>query len=84
MKCPVCEAEISEFSLCPTCGFDPGRDYESYPSLMPLEGAKPLSALRADWREKNKGRFFCPKCGSGSFSSIPGSKLCCVKAAVSA
>ena len=67
MKCPVCEAEISEFSLCPTCGFDPGRDYEAYPSLMPLEGAKPLSALRAAWQERNRDLLRCSGCGGMRF-----------------
>ena len=67
MKCPVCEAEISEFSLCPTCSFDPGRDYESHPSLTPLEGAKPLSVLRADWQRKDRDLLRCPGCGGLDF-----------------
>ena len=71
MKCPVCKAETSQCSPCPACGFDPTQDYEAYPSLAPLTGGKPLSALRAAWREKNNGRFFCPKCGKGSFSFYP-------------
>ena len=74
MKCPVCEAEISEFSLCPTCGFDPGRDYEAYPSLTPLEGAKPLSVLRADWQRKDRDLLRCPGCGGRTFSFHSGER----------
>ena len=67
MKCPVCAAECRDAAFCPACGFDPGRDYEAYPSLMPLEGAKPLSALRSDWQERNRDLLRCPGCGGLDF-----------------
>ena len=62
MKCPVCAAEYRD-GRCPTCGFDPAQDYESYPSLAPLAGGKPLSALRAEWQERNRDLLRCSGCG---------------------
>ena len=79
MKCPVCTTEYRDAALCPTCGFDPGRDYEAYPSLMPLEGAKPLSALRSDWQARNRDLLRCPACGDMrfQFDTTKQEFLCC-------
>ena len=67
MKCPVCAAEFRDATLCPACGFDPAQDYEAYPSLAPLAGGKPLSALRAAWQERNRDLLRCPDCGGMRF-----------------
>ena len=74
MKCPVCAAECRDAAFCPACGFDPAQDYESYPSLMPLEGAKPLSALRSGWQARNRDLLRCPACGGRTFSFHSGER----------
>ena len=79
MNCAVCNSPLNEKGTCPVCGFDPGRDYEAYPSLMPLEGAKPLSALRSDWQARNRDLLRCPACGDMrfQFDTTKQEFLCC-------
>lgn len=51
MKCPVCGKE-NRCLLCPQCGFDSSRDYESYPTLGPVGKVPSVSAKRKAWRKK--------------------------------
>ena len=71
MNCLICDSPLNEKGSCPVCGFDEGRDYESHPSLTPVEGAKPLSVLRADWPARDRDLLRCPGCGGHLFSFLP-------------
>ena len=51
-KCPVCETEYDEVTACPRCGFDGSCDYEEYPTVFAVAGAKSTRALRRQWQEK--------------------------------
>ena len=33
-KCPVCETEYGDVTVCPKCGFDGSCDYERYPTAF--------------------------------------------------
>ena len=39
-KCPVCETEYGDVTVCPKCGFDGSCDYEHYPTPFAVAGAK--------------------------------------------
>ena len=49
MKCPVC-GKKSQHIQCPDCGFDSSRDYEKYPTLVPVKKAQVVSALQKKWQ----------------------------------
>ena len=51
-KCPVCETEYGDVTVCPTCGFDGSCDYEHYPTPFAVAGAKSTRALRREWEQK--------------------------------
>ena len=51
-KCPVCETEYDEVTVCPKCGFDGSCDYEHYPTAFAVAGAKSTRALRREWEQK--------------------------------
>ena len=51
-KCPVCETEYDEVTACPRCGFDGSCDYEHYPTVFAVAGAKSTRALRRQWQAK--------------------------------
>ena len=51
-KCPVCETEYDALTVCPRCGFDGSCDYEHYPTVFAVAGAKSTRALRRQWQEK--------------------------------
>lgn len=37
--------------ICTDCGFDPSRDYERHPTLMPVKKIPAVSALRKKWQK---------------------------------
>ena len=51
-KCPVCETEYGDVTVCPKCGFDGSCDYEEYPTAFTVTGAKSTRALRREWEQK--------------------------------
>lgn len=51
-KCPVCETECDALTVCPRCGFDGSCDYERYPTVFAVAGAKSTRALRREWEQK--------------------------------
>ena len=51
-KCPVCETEYDALTACPKCGFDGSCDYEHYPTVFAVAGAKSTRALRREWEQK--------------------------------
>ena len=51
-KCPVCETEYGDVTVCPKCGFDGSCDYEHYPTPFAVAGAKSTRALRREWEQK--------------------------------
>ena len=51
-KCPVCETEYDALTACPRCGFDGSCDYEHYPTVFAVAGAKSTRALRREWEQK--------------------------------
>ena len=51
-KCPVCETEYGDVTVCPKCGFDGSCDYEHYPTAFAVAGAKSTRALRREWEQK--------------------------------
>ncbi len=51
-KCPVCETEYDALTVCPRCGFDGSCDYEHYPTVFAVAGAKSTRALRREWEQK--------------------------------
>lgn len=51
-KCPVCDQENNAATVCPTCGFDGSCDYEHYPTVFAVAGAKSTRALRREWEQK--------------------------------
>ena len=55
-KCPVCETEYGDVTVCPKCGFDGSCDYEHYPTLFTVAGAKSTRALRREWEQKQAPR----------------------------
>ena len=40
-KCPVCETEYGDVTVCPRCGFDGSCDYEQYPTAFAVTRAPP-------------------------------------------
>ena len=34
-KCPICNTQYTA-SVCPSCGYDPSRDYSRFPTYRPL------------------------------------------------
>lgn len=58
-KCPVCERE-NEQLLCDNCGFDGSCDYESYPTLKPINGTVDSVSAR---QKKLRPVIACPQCG---------------------
>ena len=51
-KCPVCETEYGDVTVCPKCGFDGSCDYERYPTAFTVRNAKSTRALRREWEQK--------------------------------
>ncbi len=51
-KCPVCETEYGDVTVCPACGYDRTCDYEQYPTVFAVAGAKSTRALRREWEQK--------------------------------
>ena len=55
-KCPVCETEYGDVTVCPKCGFDGSCDYERYPTAFTVRNAKNTRALRREWEQKQAPR----------------------------
>lgn len=55
-KCPVCEMEYGDVTVCPKCGFDGSCDYERYPTAFTVRNAKSTRALRREWEQKQAPR----------------------------
>ena len=55
-KCPVCETEFGDVTVCPKCGFDGSCDYERYPTAFTVRNAKSTRALRREWEQKQAPR----------------------------
>ena len=55
-KCPVCETEYGDVTVCPKCGFDGSCDYERYPTAFTVRNAKSTRALRREWGQKQAPR----------------------------
>ena len=55
-KCPVCETEYGDVTVCPKCGFDGSCDYERYPTAFTVRNAKSTRALRREWEQKQAPR----------------------------
>ena len=55
-KCPVCETEYDDVTVCPKCGFDGSCDYERYPTAFTVRNAKNTRALRREWEQKQAPR----------------------------
>ena len=53
-KCPVCDQENTEATVCPACGYDRTCDYEQYPTAFAVTAAAPTHILRREWREKQE------------------------------
>lgn len=53
MVCPVC-GKKSQYNQCPECGFDSSRDYEKYPTLVPVGKTPAVSARRKAWNTKKQ------------------------------
>lgn len=53
MICPVC-GKKSQYNQCPDCGFDSSRDYEKYPTLVPVGKTPAVSARRKAWNTKKQ------------------------------
>ncbi len=51
-KCPVCDQENNAATVCPACGYDRTCDYEQYPTVFAVAGAKSTRALRREWEQK--------------------------------
>ena len=51
-KCPVCETEYDDVTVCPKCGFDGSCDYERYPTAFTVRNARSTRALRREWEQK--------------------------------
>ena len=73
--CPICEKENT--SLQCSCGFDASRDYEGYPTLVPLEVGHPSRAAAG---KKLKDLHRCKGCGGLLFYLNPVKGVCvCAK-----
>lgn len=55
-KCPVCETEYGDVTVCPKCGFDGSCDYERYPTAFTVRNAKSTRALRREREQKQAPR----------------------------
>ena len=55
-KCPVCETEYGDVTVCPKCGFDGSCDYERCPTVFTVRNAKSTRALRREWEQKQAPR----------------------------
>ena len=55
-KCPVCDTEYGDVTVCPKCGFDGSCDYERYPTAFTVRNAKSTRALRREWEQKQAPR----------------------------
>ncbi len=55
-KCPVCETEYGDVTVCPKCGFDGSCDYERYPTAFTVRNARSTRALRREWEQKQAPR----------------------------
>ena len=55
-KCPVCDKENNAEMVCPTCGYDRTCDYEQYPTVFAVAGAKSTRALLREWEQKQAPR----------------------------
>ena len=51
-KCPVCDQENTEATVCPACGYDRTCDYEQYPTAFVVTTATPTRTLRRQWQAK--------------------------------
>ena len=78
-RCPVCEKEQIQGSICDGCGFDTSCDYESHRTLYstPPKQVEPISARAAKWKRQQKqtntvaqGTLVCSKCGGKDFSLL--------------
>lgn len=73
--CPICKKENT--SLQCSCGFDLSRDYESYPTLVPLKAGHPSRAAAG---KKLKDMHRCNGCGGLLFYLNPAKGVCvCAK-----
>lgn len=79
-KCPVC-AKVNSDMICGNCGYDASLNYETFPTLLPVNGQS-LSSRRTDWEIMQKNYYRCPICGGRQFYfNQDNDKLVCVKCA---
>ena len=78
-RCPICEKEQLQGSVCDNCGYDFSRDYERNRTLCSVlpERAEPVSVRREKWKRQHtqtvtagQGALVCPNCGGKSFSVL--------------
>ena len=79
-RCPICEKEQVQGSVCDSCGFDFSCDYERNRTLCSVlpKSAEPISARAEKWKRQQsrqaattaRGALVCPKCGGKSFSVL--------------
>ena len=59
-KCPVCETEYGDVTVCPKCGFDGSCDYERYPTAFTVRNAKALAPCGGNGsRSRARGWINC-------------------------
>ena len=66
IHCPVCNMPL-DAAICPECGYDPARDYETYPTLGPLSGRFESLNTRRQHHTAN-APLRCPECGGTAFT----------------
>ena len=75
MKCPVCEKEMD--SMACACGYDASRDYERYPTFVPVpKGLESIAVLR----DRRNDLVRCAGCGYHGFTlNKTEGKLACMR-----
>lgn len=67
IRCPLCGAELTRGSVCPTCGWDISGDAELFPTLFSAAG----TASRGVRGERAERRAIYLKLGEALFSRLP-------------
>ena len=70
-RCPVCNKENTTLQC--SCGFDCSKDYEAYPTLVPLKGNQPS---RKAFEKKLQDLHRCKGCGGLLFYLNPTKGVC--------
>ena len=79
--CKVCRTANEKSGACRRCGFDPGKDYESYPTaaFFDCSAERSVKGLADDFlRSVDPDLFLCGNCGgSRYYYSASGRRLIC-------